>query len=69
MPDHAVKVPVVVPVHVECIFWPEDDGWKGACAVFNIAVRAVTFEAAKRAMEEALQEHFESGLQRHNAVA
>src|SRR5712692_4378482 len=27
---HAVQVPVSAPVLVECIFWPEDDRWKGS---------------------------------------
>ncbi len=34
---HAVEVPVIASVPVECLFWAEDDGWKGACAELSVA--------------------------------
>jgi hypothetical protein len=55
MPPHAVKVPVAASVSVECIFWPEQDGWKGACAELSISVRGTSFEDCRKNMEAALQ--------------
>ncbi len=34
---HAVQVPVSAPVLVECIFWPEDDVWKGASQELSLS--------------------------------
>jgi len=41
---HAVHVPVSAPVLVECIFWPEDDVWKGACQELSLSVHGSNFE-------------------------
>ena len=55
MPPHAVKMPVATSVSVECIFWPEQNGWKGACAELSISVSGTSFEDCKKNMETALQ--------------
>jgi predicted RNase H-like HicB family nuclease len=55
---HAVKVPVMAPVCVECEFWREDDGcWTGRCSEISISVHGGSFEDTKRQLEEALAEH------------
>ena len=55
MPLQAVKVPVATSVSVECIFWPEQDGWKGACAELSISVRGTSLEDCRKKLEAALQ--------------
>jgi hypothetical protein len=55
MPVHAVKMPVPACVSVECIFWPEQNGWKGACGELSISVGGATFEECRNNMEMALQ--------------
>jgi hypothetical protein len=55
MPPDAVKVPVTASVSVECIFWLEQDGWKGACAELSISVRGTSFEDCRKNMEVALR--------------
>lgn len=44
MKPPAVKVPVVAVVSVDCIFWPDADGWTGACAELSLSVNGVDFE-------------------------
>jgi hypothetical protein len=41
------KVPVIASVPIECVFWPEEDGWKGACAELGLTVNRGNFEEAK----------------------
>jgi hypothetical protein len=56
-------LPVIASVPVECVFWIEDDGWKGACDKLDISVREDSFEAAKKKeMEAALVVHMQSIL-------
>jgi hypothetical protein len=55
MPLYAVKAPVAISVSVECIFWPEQDGWKGACAELSISVRGTSFEDCRNKLETALR--------------
>lgn len=55
MKPPAVKVPVVAAVSVDCIFWPDADGWTGACAEFSLSVNGVDFEQSKKNMEAALE--------------
>ena len=54
MPN-AVKLAVTASVAMECEFWTEDDGWKGACADLSVTVHGSNFEEAKKNMEAALQ--------------
>ncbi len=42
---HAVEVPVIASVPIECLFWTEDDGWKGACAELSVTVDGQAFIA------------------------
>ena len=67
MQPHAVTVPVIIPVPVECTFWPEDDGWKGACVELGVAVPGGNFKEAKRNMEMALREYLSSILRERGA--
>jgi predicted RNase H-like HicB family nuclease len=59
---HAVKLPVAVPVALECEFWVDSDGWNGVCQEFSITVHSSSFEDAKREMEAALKAHIEGIL-------
>jgi len=62
MQPHAVTVPVITSVPVECTFWTEDDGWKGACRTLSLSVRGGNFEEAKNNMQSALQEYIAAVL-------
>ena len=55
----AVKVQVSVSVPFECLFWPEDDSWRGNCAELSLTVRGSNFEEAKKHMEAALDTYIE----------
>jgi len=67
---HAVEVPVIASVPVECLFWAEDDGWKGACAELSVAVHgAAIFEEAKKNMEAALRTYIEAVLRDRKMAA
>ncbi|MEY2414640.1 MAG: hypothetical protein QOD84_3246 [Acidobacteriaceae bacterium] len=55
MPPHAVKVPVISSVPIECEFWPENDGWAGSCVRLKLVVHGTSFEDAKKNMEAALE--------------
>ena len=68
MQPHAVTVPVITPVHIECKFWIEDDGWKGVCAELSISVHGGNFEEAKKNMEVALQACIVSLLRDRGAI-
>lgn len=58
VPLQAVKVPVAASVSVECIFRPEQDGWKGARAELSISVRGTSLEDWRKKLEVALQTKF-----------
>ena len=64
MSPHAVNLRVIAPVAVECKFWAENGGWIGTAEQVGITVRSGRFEEAKRSMEKALAEYFESLLGR-----
>ncbi len=66
---HAVKVPVTASVPVDCMFWPEDDGWSGICAELSLTVRGGNFEEAKKNMEAALQNYISSLVQERKLAA
>ena len=68
MEPHAVNVPVIVPMHIECQFWTENDGWKGVCAELSISVRGGNFEEAKKHMEASLQVFISSLLRDRGAI-
>ena len=68
-PPHAVEVPVIASVPIECLFWTEDDGWKGACAELSVTVRGGNFEEAKKNMEAALQTCIEAVLRDRKMAA
>ena len=66
MQPHAVKVPVIAAVPIECEFWSEDDGWTGSCPQLAITVHGNNFEDSKKHMEAALQGKLESILRSHS---
>jgi predicted RNase H-like HicB family nuclease len=68
MSTHAVKLEVSAEVPKDCSFWPEDNGWNGACEELSISVRGCSFEDAKRKMEAALQT-IESALREHSRTS
>jgi hypothetical protein len=35
MDSHAMNVPVTASTAVDCLLWPEADGWTGACADYS----------------------------------
>jgi predicted RNase H-like HicB family nuclease len=69
MLPNAVKLAVTASVPVECQFWTEDDGWKGACTELSVTVHGRNFEEAKKNMEEALQTAVESVLRDRKMAA
>jgi hypothetical protein len=66
MQPHAVTLPVISPSSHRMTFWPEDDGWKGACVELGVAVPGGNFEDKKN-MEKALQEYISSVLRDRGA--
>jgi predicted RNase H-like HicB family nuclease len=54
---------------MECEFWTEDDGWKGACVELAVAVHGSNFEEAKKNMEAALQTEVEAVLRDRKMAA
>ena len=65
MKSQAVTLPVIAGVPLDCTFWPEDDGWSGACERLAIIVRGSGFADAKMNMETALQEQVERILREY----
>ena len=64
----AVKIPLVAPVAVECVFWAEDDGWKGVCESLSILVRGRDFGESKQNMETVLNAYIRSLFGEHRAA-
>ena len=48
-------MPLITAVTVECVFWAEDDGWKGICENLDIWVRGDDLAKSKKTMETALR--------------
>lgn len=69
MDSHAVKVPVIASIPVDCIFWPDADGWTGACAELSVTVHAAEFEEAKKNMEATLQTYISRLVQETKMAA
>ena len=69
MLPNAVKLSVTASVPIECEFWTEDDGWKGACVELSATVQGSNFEEAKKNMEAALQTALESVLRDRKMAA
>jgi hypothetical protein len=61
----AVKIPLFAPIAVECVFWAEDDGWKGVCESLSILVRGRDFEESKKSMETVLKTYVRSLFREH----
>jgi predicted RNase H-like HicB family nuclease len=69
MLPNAVKLAVTASVPIECEFWTEDDGWKGACVELSVTVHGANFEDAKKNMEAALKAAVESVLRDRKMAA
>jgi hypothetical protein len=65
----AVKIPLIAPVAVECVFWAEDDGWKGVCEDLSISVRGCDFAESKKSMETVLKNYVRSLFREHRKAA
>jgi hypothetical protein len=65
MKSDAVTLPVIAGVPLDCSFWPEDDGWSGACERLSVIVRGSGFEDVKKNMETTLQEQMERILREY----
>jgi hypothetical protein len=55
-----VKMSLIDPITAECVFWAENDGWKGVCESLSILVRGRDFEESKRRMEIGLKTYVRS---------
>jgi hypothetical protein len=69
MNTQGVKVPVTASVPVDCTFWPEADGWTGACMELSLTVHGNNFEDAKKNMEASLQEYISAVLRERKFAA
>ena len=65
----AIKIPLIAPIAVECVFWAEDDGWKGVCENLSIWVRGRDFEESKEYMESVLKTYVQSLFRGHRKAA
>ena len=65
----AVKIPLIDPIAVECVFWAEDDGWKCVCEDLSVLVRGRDFEESKERMETALKNYVQSLFGEHRKAA
>ena len=69
MQPNAVKLSVTASVPMDCVFWPEDEGWTGVCEELSVIARGNNFQQAKKEMEAALQTYIESFLRRRKIAA
>ena len=65
----AIKIPLIAPISVDCVFWAEDDGWKGVCENLSIWVRGRDFEESKEYMESVLKTYVQSLFSGHRKAA
>ena len=61
----AVKMSLIDPIAVECVFWAEHDYWKGVCESLSILVRGRDFEESKTRMEMVLTAYVRSLFRGH----
>jgi hypothetical protein len=64
-----IKMPLIAPITVECVFWAGDDGWKGVCESLSILARGRDFEESKKSMEAVLQTYVRSLFREHRKAA
>jgi hypothetical protein len=69
MQSCAVKITLIAPIAVECVFWAGDDGWQGVCGDLSILVRGRDFEESKERMETALKNYVRSIFGEHRKAA
>ena len=63
------QLSVTASVPMDCVFWPEDDGWTGVCEELSVTARGNNFQQAKMEMEAELQTYIESFLPRRKIAA
>ena len=56
----AVRMRLIDPIAVECVFWAEDNSWKGVCEDLSILVRGRDFEESKEQMQTILKSYVRS---------
>ena len=64
-----VKMSLIDPIVVECVFWAQDDDWKGVCESLSILVRGHDFEESKKRMETVLKTYVRSLFGDHKKAA
>jgi hypothetical protein len=69
MPSCILKMSLIDPIAVECVFWAEDDCWKGVCEDLSILVRGSDFKESKRRMEIVLKTYVRSLFRGHRKAA
>lgn len=69
MPSCTLKMSLIDPIAVECVFWAEDDCWKGVCEDLSILVRGRDFEESKEHMETVLRTYVGSLFRGHSKAA
>jgi hypothetical protein len=68
MQSCAVKMSLIDPIAVKCVFWAEHDGWKGVCESLSILVRGRDFEESKKRMEMVLKTYVRSLFRGHKGA-
>jgi hypothetical protein len=69
MPSCTLKMSLLDPIAVECVFWAEDDGWKGVCEDLSILVRGRDLKDSKEHMETVLKTYVGSLFREHSKAA
>jgi hypothetical protein len=62
-------MPLIATIAVECVFWAEDDGWKGVCESLDLLVRGRDFEESKKSMDTVLKTYVQSLFREHRKIA
>ena len=65
----AIEISLIAPIAVECVFWAEDDGWKGVCEDLSILVWGRDFKDSKEHMETVLKTYVGSLFREHSKAA
>ena len=69
MPSCILKMSLIDPIAVECVFWAVDDCWKGVCEDLSILVRGCDFAESKKSMETVLKNYVRSLFREHRKAA
>ena len=69
MRSYTLKMSLIDPIAVECVFWAENDGWKGVCESLSILVWGRDFKESKKRMETVLKTYVRSLFREHRNAA